>query len=355
MARFFRRDRRRRTPLLRSDAYLDAIASEFKLDPQEVLTTVRSVGLDTEKVPADLVDLIREVIACKLHQLDRFKNPDPDYARQLDKMLEPFDEIYVDTAPIIQMDWFLHFVADVRPILKQHRKKLIILEKTMEELHGLKDNPEKDRDVRIRATVRPDLIRWLCKQGLVRISDTGSNGIADDHLVKLFSRIGETENILLVTQDRGLSERVVNLGHSFYEKGPVPVRQSFWDKLRRKPVEYRDPHAMVVCKLTEGGILKRCYICPDCGNSYYDAFSLADGMVPDSVCIQKHQVQQALAEQEAKRQQQIEEAKARREAKLAARPSVEKRIKEKQRKLKQGILIGLLLLVILVVLLVVLL
>lgn len=138
MARFFRQRRRPpRTPMLHSDAYLDNLAGEFNLAPQEVLTIIRSVGFDAEKVPADLVDLLREVIACKLHQLDRFKSADPAYEQKLDEMLRDFDEIYIDTAPIIQMDWFLHFVADVRPILRRRKKKLIILEKTMEELLSL--------------------------------------------------------------------------------------------------------------------------------------------------------------------------------------------------------------------------
>ncbi|MDY6343191.1 MAG: hypothetical protein SPL79_02720 [Sphaerochaetaceae bacterium] len=64
MARFFRQRRRPpRTPMLHSDAYLDNLAGEFNLAPQEVLTIIRSVGFDAEKVPADLVDLLREVIA----------------------------------------------------------------------------------------------------------------------------------------------------------------------------------------------------------------------------------------------------------------------------------------------------
>jgi rRNA-processing protein FCF1 len=337
MARFFRQRRRPpRTPMLHSDAYLDNLAGEFNLAPQEVLTIIRSVGFDTEKVPADLVDLLREVIACKLHQLDRFKSADPEYGKKLDEMLRDFDEIYIDTAPIIQMDWFLHFVADVRPILRRRKKKLIILEKTMEELHGLKDNPEKDRDVRVRATIRPDLIRWLCKQGYIRIGDTGSRGIADDHLVKLFSRIGQNENVLLVTQDRGLSERIIRLGHASYEKGPQAVKQSFWEKLFHKPVVYQDPHEMVVCKLTEGGLLKRCYICPDCQQSYYDEFSHADGMIPDSACIAKHQQNEAKLRAEEERKVRLEQQRAAAAARRAARPSVEKRIRERQRKLRRN-------------------
>ena len=343
MARFFRKPRRApRTPILHSDAYLDGLAGEFGLAPEQVSTIIRSVGFDTEKVPADLVDLLREVIACKLHQLDRFKSTDPSYEQKLDEMLRDFDEIYVDTAPIIQMDWFLHFVADVRPVLRRRKKKLIILEKTMEELHGLKDNPEKDRDVRVRATIRPDLIRWLCKQGYVRIGDTGSNGIADDHLVRLFSQIGQTENVFLITQDRGLSERIVKLGHSLSERGPQAVRQSFWEKLTHKPVHWQGPHEMVVCKLTEGGFLKRCYICPDCQLSYYDEFSHADGFIPDSGCIAHRQEHVAQEKAQEERRIRIEQQKAQEAARKAARPSVEKRIKERQKALRKGALFGLL-------------
>lgn len=327
MARLFHRARRAPKPrLLASDAYVDSLAQEFHLDVPQVLTIIRSVGFDTEKVPSDLVDLLREVIACKLHEIDRFKSDDPSYEASLDAVIREFDEIYVDTAPIIQMDWFLHFVADVRPILRRRKKKLIILEKTMEELHGLKDNKEKDRDVRVRATIRPDLIRWLAKQGLVRIGDTGSQGIADDHLVKLFGKIGANENVLLITQDRGLSERIINVGHAFFEKGPVPQKQTFWEKLTRKPVVYAKPHLMAVCKLTEGGRLKRCYICPYCKESYYDEFSVADGMLPDSHCTILHNEEMAKEQAEAARKAEQE----RRRAEEAARPTVGKRLERRR-------------------------
>ncbi len=338
MTRFFRN--RHRVPTLRSDAYLGSLASEFHLKEEEVLTIIRSVGFDTEKVPSDLVDLLREVIACKLHQLDRFGSGDAHYGEKLDAILRDFDEIYVDTAPIIQMDWFLHFVSDAMPILERRKKRLIILEKTMEELHGLKDNHEKDRDVRVRATIRPDLIRWLCRKGYVRIGDTGSNGIADDHLVKLFSRIGEHENILLITQDRGLSERVVRLGHSFWEKGPVAVKQTFWEKLLHKKVYWQEPHEMAVCKLTENGILKRCYICPDCQESYYDEFSHADGMIPDSACIAKRQENAVKRQEEREREEQEEKRKALMERRRQERVTVEKRMREKKRKLARKLLIA---------------
>ena len=93
---------------------------------------------------------------------------------------------------------------------------------------------------------------------------------------------------------------------------------------------------MVVCKLTEGGLLKRCYICPDCQQSYYDEFSHADGMIPDSACIAKHQQNEAKLKAEEERKARLEQQRAVAAARRAARPSVEKRIRERQRKLRRN-------------------
>ena len=95
---------------------------------------------------------------------------------------------------------------------------------------------------------------------------------------------------------------------------------------------------MVVCKLTEGGFLKRCYICPDCQLSYYDEFSHADGFIPDSGCIAHRQEHVAQQKAQEERRIRIEQQKAQK----AARPSVEKRIKERQKALRKGVFFGLL-------------
>lgn len=356
MANFFRSRRpkkpMRQSPVIGSDDYLDLLSKEFKLSPEQVLTTLRGLGYDPEHVPADQKDLLREILACKVHDLSSFKTEDPAYEEKLDGMLRDFDEIYVDTAPIIQMDWFLHFIADAEPILKRRKKKVLILEKTMEELHGLKDNPEKDREVRIRATIRPDLIRNLARRGVVRIGDTGSTGIADDHLVKLFSRIGRNENLLLVTQDRGLSERIVRLDHEMKARIQEPIPQTWWERLTRKEPQYQKDHAMVVCKLTENGILKRCYICPDCQESYYDEFSECDAMVPCSKCILVHKEKSEQANAANVRKEQQEAKRKEQEEALKNRATVEKRLEENRRKARILLLsaLGVLLLCIILVL-----
>lgn len=332
MANFFRprKPKTQKTPPLQGgNGFIDSLAKEYHLSVSAINTKLRGVGLHPEQITEDQKDVIREVLACTVQDLSRYKNDDPAYGEFLDGILRGFDEIYVDTAPIIQMDWFLHFVSDAEPILKMRKKKLLILEKTMEELHGLKDNQEKDRDVRIRATIRPDLIRGLAKKGLVRIGDTGSTGIADDHLVKLFSRIGQNENLLLITQDRGLSERIVRLAHEMDTKPPQPIPQSFWEKLTKKEVQYAPKHTMMVAKLTEGGKLKRCYICPDCGDNYYDEIAQCDGMVPCSSCIMKRQKKQ---ESMQTKEQVLEKREQEKKPQVVAKPTVADRVEAKQKK-----------------------
>ncbi|MDD3903154.1 MAG: hypothetical protein PHO09_05700 [Sphaerochaeta sp.] len=281
-----------------SENATDVLSSEFRMSKDKVLSTLRSVGVSLDgDNPASEMSLYREVIACKLGDYSRFKNSDEAYEAVLDEQLRSFDEIYVDTAPIIQEDWFLHFVSDAEPILKRRKKKLIILEKTLEELHGLKDNPEKDKQVRVRSTIRPDLIRSLARKGIVRIGDTGSVGIADDHLVNLFSSVGRNKSLLLITQDRGLSERIVQVGQQLSNNPPEQVKPSFWKHLFKNKEELAsNNHQMVVCKLIEEGKLKRCYVCPECKESYYDDLIACEGMVLCSRCYLD------LKEKEAKRE-----------------------------------------------------
>ncbi len=311
----------RKKETITSGNAVDVLGSEFRMQKEKVLSTLRSVGINLEgSSSAEEMDLYREVVACKVGDFSRFKSGNEPYLAKLDEQLRAFDEIYVDTAPIIQEDWFLHFVSNAELILKRRKKKLLVLEKTMEELHGLKDNPEKDKDVRVRSTIRPDLLRFLARKGIVRIGDTGSTGIADDHLVELFASIGNSKNLMLITQDRELSERIVALAHKLEQEPSRPPKLPWWKKLfgtaeGRAPVSRR----MVVCKLVEEGKLKRCYVCPECEESYYDELVDCEGFVLCSRCYID------LKEKEAK---QVAANDLKRELELKKEESRQKRLRE---------------------------
>lgn len=331
MAKFLRkRPPLRRVETITSENVLDVLCSEYNLSKEKVSSILRSVGINLEasNLASDM-PLFREVISCKIGDRSRYINTDGSYQMILDEQLRSFDEIYVDTAPIIQEDWFLYFVSDAEPILKRRKKKLIILEKTLEELHGLKDNLEKDKDVRIRSTIRPDLLRLLARKGIVRIGDTGSRGIADDHLVTLFEQIGENKNLMLVTQDRGLSERIVRLAQKLEEKVIAHRRPKPWyTRLfsRKGSGEEVIAHKMIACKLVEEGKLKRCYICPECDESYYDDLHECEGMVLCGRCYL------SLKEQEAK---QVAENQRKREAELEAEELRQRKLEEEEQRLEQ--------------------
>ena len=322
----------RRAPALKvetisSENALDVLSSEFRLSKEKIAGILRGVGIKVEgSKAASELSLYREIIACKLGDRSRFATPDEAYLEMLDEQLRSFDEIYIDTAPIIQIDYFLHFVTDAEPILKRRKKKLLILEKTMEELHGLKDNPEKDLEVRVRATIRPDLIRQLAKRGLVRIGDTGSTGIADDHLVSLFRQVGANKSLLLITQDRGLSERIVRLAQELEKQPRDKVTLPWWKKLLvRKEEPHEHEHHMVVCKLVEEGKLKRCYICPECNESYYDDMHDCEGFVLCGRCYLDLKGQEA---------RQVDENKKKREVELKAEEARQRKLEEEERRLE---------------------
>ena len=307
---------------------VSVLASEFKLAPDRITTMLRSVGINPDQLgEGEDLGLCQEVIACKIGDRSRYVNTEEGYEEALDEQLRSFDEIYVDTAPILQEDWFLYFVNDAMEIIKRRKKKLIVLEKTLEELHGLKNNPEKDRPVRVRATIRPDLLRTLARRGVVRIGDTGSIGIADDHLVRLFAHVGSAMDLMLITQDRGLSERIVRLGAEMEQKPkeelPKPWYQRFF-----KRTEEEDRvvgHRMVACKLVEKGRLKRLYICPECDESYYDDLHACGGIVLCGRCYLR------LKEEEKR---QVEVNRKKREAELKAEEERQRRMEEEERRLE---------------------
>ncbi len=302
------------------------LASEFKLGADRIATTLRSVGINPDlPVNEEELELYREVIACKVGDRSRYVNTEEGYEEALDEQLRSFDEIYVDTAPILQKDWFLYFVNDAMAIIKRRKKKLIVLEKTLEELHGLKNNPEKDREVRIRATIRPDLLRFLARKGVVRIGDTGSIGIADDHLVRLFAHVGSAMDLLLITQDRGLSERIVRLGAEMEQKPKEERPRRWYERLffKKEETESVVGHRMVACKLVEQGRLKRLYICPECQESYYDDLHACGGIVLCGRCYLR------LKEEEKR---QVEANRKQRETELKAEEERQRRMEEEERR-----------------------
>ncbi len=336
-------------PLVVYDDVVGTLSGEFNIPKAKVEEYIRGCGLNLDQDPTGTqMSLYREILSCRLCRYEQYAAIGEEAELLLDEQLRGFDEVFVDTAPIIQEDWFLRFLANAVPVLKRRKKKLLILEKTMEELHGLKDNPEKDRDVRIRATIRPELIRALARKGLVRIPDTGSVGIADDHLVNVFTAQGQTKSMLLITQDRGLSERIVSVAATndpiVAEKAPqAPVKQGFFARLlHRKPQE--EPVAaqrrMMVCKFDETGALKRLYVCPDCGMSYYDRPILeSNGLILCSQCVDKRQKAEVEAQRKAEalqarqeRQAALEQKRKEQEALVVPAKTVADVIKDKRHK-----------------------
>lgn len=309
-----------------NQSILAPLAEEFRISNQRINTIFRSVGINPTALERDSESraFYHEVIASKLNAFSSYGSDDEEYIQTLDEQIRVFDEIYVDTAPIIQKDWFLHFVIDSEPILKRRKKRLIILEKTMEELYGLKGNPEKDLDVRVRAMMRPDLIRSLAKQRVVQLGDTGRGGIADDHLVELFRKIGEHLSIMLITQDRGLSERVVRLAAELESRIPEPQEPSLFDRLFNKKPKEIQSHRMIACKLIEGGKLRRLYVCPECNQSYYDDLYATEGIVLCGRCY--------VALREAEERKEKADQK-RREAQLKAEEERQRKLEEEEERL----------------------
>lgn len=295
--------------------------------------------------------LVKDIVCSYYGLLDSYvRKEEKQY--ELDNEIKRFDEIYVDTAPIIQEDWFLFFVANVIPHLRRRRKKIVVLEKTMEEMYGIARNEEKDLEVRLRAKVRPYLLKYLAKKGLLRTIDTGSHGIADDHLVEIIRRRGKAHNILLVTQDRYLSERVVEVGENLNKNIEIP-HHSLFDRIFKYSTQDEDIiKKVVVCELLKNGDLLRLYICQHCSDSYYDKLFDCGGFVLCSSCYyeieeKKVHLKESKEINEKKRLKELKEIEEKRDLEDKMM-TVEKLIKKRQRKTLSIIIV--ILLIVLIVL-----
>lgn len=296
-----------------NDGVVNEIASSLDLSRAKVATALRGLGISLhDEIDPENLQLYKELVCCKFGILKPFIIEDKEFNLQLDNQIKGFDEIYIDTAPLIHQDWFMYFIANIIPVLRRRRQKLVILEKTMEELHGLKNNDEKDTEVRLRAMIRPVLIRALARKGLVKVMDTGSIGIADDHLIDLFRRRGKNKDILLITQDRELSERVVLLQEELNRNIEIP-HYTFFQRLRYKKLANEDiKRKAIACKLLEGGTLLRLYICPRCLDSYYDKIVDCEGFVICSSCyydLKEEERLEKIEEKKIEEKKHIEEEK----------------------------------------------
>ncbi len=290
--------------------------------------------------------LLKDIVCSYYGILDSYIRED-DSRIELDNEIKRYDEIYIDTAPIIHEDWFLFFIASVIPHLRRRRKKLVVLEKTMEEMYGLSHNEEKDDDVRLRARIRPYLLDHLAKKGLLRKVDTGSKGIADDHLVNIFKKRGKTKNILLITQDRYLSERVVQLGENLNKNIEIPNHSLFDRFVHWKFIDEDIVKKVVVCELLKNGDLLRLYICQHCGDSYYDKLFDCGGFVLCSSCYyeleeKKQKYKEKKEIQEKRRLKELKEIEEKRDLEKNIN-TVASVIKKKQRRLLFTVIILLLL------------
>lgn len=317
--------------------YLDNLSKELNLEKFKIEKCFEKFSIDLEDSFFNRKYFLLKDIVCSFYGvLDSYIRED-DEKSELDKEIIRYDEIYVDTAPIIHEDWFLYFVANVIPHLRRRRKKLVVLEKTMEEMYGIAHNNDKDYEVILRAKVRPYLLDSLAKRGLLRIIDTGSKGIADDHLVNIFRKRGKTKNILLITQDRYLSERVVKLGENLNKNIEIPHHSLFDRFISRKLVDEDIVKKVIVCELLRNGDLLRLYICQHCGDSYYDKLFDCGGFVLCSSCYyeiekKKHKYQIEKDIEDKNRLRKLKDIEEKRDLEDRVN-TVAKVIKKKQRKM----------------------
>lgn len=331
--------------------FINNLSKDLNIEEYKIIICFKKLDLDyKDEYYEKNYSLSKEIVCSFYGLLNSYVRTDLA-TEELDIQIKRFDEVYIDTAPLIQEDWFLYFIANVSSSLRRRRKKLVILEKTMEELYGIAHNEEKDLDVRLRAKVRPFLIKYLATKGLVKKVDTGSIGIADDHLVALLKKRGKNNNILLITQDRYLSERVVQLGENLNRNIELPHHSLVQRFMSRKLVDDDIVKKVVVCELLKNGDLLRLYICQHCGDSYYDKLFDCGGFVLCSSCYYdiESEKQKKIIDKEKEEQNRKKELKEIEEKRDLEKEilTVSKLIKQKQRKMY--FVISLVLLLILVI------
>ena len=140
---------------------------------------------------------------------DNSSNGKETYARNMMENYVKDWKIFIDTCSI------LHFAADkfwlnIVPLLQQHRNKIIIPLRVIEELQKHKANLQKP-DFAKNSRNSLKIIQQLINAGFIEVRGEKSDNFVDNVFQVVFTKFRMTHKLLLITQDNDLAKDIISL------------------------------------------------------------------------------------------------------------------------------------------------
>jgi rRNA-processing protein FCF1 len=120
-------------------------------------------------------------------------------------------KIFIDTCSLCN-NGFEDFSKKFFPVLKKHKKQLIVPYRVAEELIKLTKKP--DKDLKLLATESYRKLAYYQKEGLIIIQGEKNDNFADNVFQVQFTKFRMQHKLVLITQDKGLATDILNLNNS---------------------------------------------------------------------------------------------------------------------------------------------
>ena len=206
------------------------LAQEYKYDPLALLDLAEENGfafrsintIITDSIESELRKIIQVALLKRTPETSQDVSPEfrANYLVMLEKFICDY-KIFIDTSSLLE-DSFKNFANDLLPLLKKNQSKLYIPGSVeIELLKHFKGSNEKLRD---NARIALNLLGEVHKIGLLeKRADASDTNFADNVFLRVFTQFRTTNDLLLITQDKGLSEDIENLRNSKSVRNIKPV------------------------------------------------------------------------------------------------------------------------------------
>lgn len=143
---------------------------------------------------------------------DNNSNDKEDYSKNVMENYAKDWKIFLDTCSI------LHFAADkfwlnIVPLLQQHRNKIIIPLRVIEELQKHAANLQNP-DLAKNSKNSLQIIQRLVNTGFIDVRGENSDNFVDNVFQVVFTKFRMTHKLLLITQDNDLAEDIISLNNN---------------------------------------------------------------------------------------------------------------------------------------------
>ena len=124
-------------------------------------------------------------------------------------------KIFIDTCSII--DAKSSFWEHIKPYLKKYKQKIIVPYRCYEELIK-KAHYIQNQNLSVTAKDRLSLLEYLGNNEYIEIRGEKSDNFADNVFLSVFTKFRLQYNLLLITQDNGLAQDILNLNNTASQK-----------------------------------------------------------------------------------------------------------------------------------------